>query len=77
MLFVILRSYPSLERALRKNGSWTAYLLSSLLLEMQTAAWEVSAVRRRATHQAVAKCYRTAGLISIEPFPPSGALISK
>lgn len=32
VLFVTLQSYPSIERALAKNGSWTAYILSALLL---------------------------------------------
>jgi len=34
VLVTSVKSYPSLEHALRKNGSWTAYILSSLLLGM-------------------------------------------
>jgi hypothetical protein len=43
LLFWALQSYPNLERALAKNGSWTAYILSSLLLGMY-AATVISAI---------------------------------
>jgi hypothetical protein len=32
ILVITLQSYPSLNQAMRKNGSWTAYILSALLL---------------------------------------------
>jgi hypothetical protein len=32
ILVITLQSYPSLDQAIRKNGSWTAYILSALLL---------------------------------------------
>jgi hypothetical protein len=34
VLFPTLQSYPSIERAPAKNGSWTAYIFSALLLGM-------------------------------------------
>jgi hypothetical protein len=37
ILVITLQSYPSLNLAMRKNGSWTAYILSSLLLGMYAA----------------------------------------
>jgi len=37
ILFLMLRSFPSLERALAKNGSWWAYLCSAVEMSMYTA----------------------------------------
>jgi hypothetical protein len=37
LLFLMLRSYPSLERALAKNGSWWAYVCSAVELGIYAA----------------------------------------
>lgn len=43
VLFLTLQSYPSVERALAKNGPWTAYILHALLLGSY-AATVISAI---------------------------------
>ena len=40
-LVIMLQGYPDLERALAKNGSWWAYVLSSCLMGMYSA-WVLS-----------------------------------
>lgn len=37
ILWLMLHSFPNLERALRKNGSWWAYVCSAVQLGMYTA----------------------------------------
>lgn len=40
-LVIMLERYPNMERALAKNGSWWAYILSSCLMGMYSA-WVLS-----------------------------------